>query len=264
MTVMLQISDPHFGTEQPLVVEALLRLVKSQQPTLIVMSGDLTQRARRSEFAAARQFVDRCMPVPTLAIPGNHDIPLFNLAARAFFPYANYQRSFGRELEPVHASEDAMVLCLKTTRRYRHKDGEVSSAQIQRVASQLERATPQQLRVVVAHQPVAAAVASDHKNLLHGREQAINAWARAGVDLILGGHIHLPYVMPLQNLPRRVYAVQAGTAVSTRVRDGVPNSVNLIRYDGSSPQAVVERWDYLAAEDAFVPVMRHALALGLV
>jgi hypothetical protein len=118
--------------------------------------------------------------------------------------------------------------------------------------------------VVVTHQPIAAAVASDHKNLLRGRERAIPEWAKAGVDLILGGHIHLPYVMPLQNLSRRVYAVQAGTAVSTRVRDGVPNSVNLIRYDGLSPQAQVERWDYLAAEDAFVPVMRHALALGTI
>jgi 3',5'-cyclic AMP phosphodiesterase CpdA len=262
MTVLLQISDPHFGTEQPPVVEALLRLVKQQQPTLIVMSGDLTQRARRGEFAAARQFVDRLAPVPALVIPGNHDIPLFNLPARAFNPYANYRRAFGNALEPVHESHDALVLCLKTTRRYRHKDGEVSNAQIQRVASQLERATPRQLRVVVTHQPVAAAVASDHKNLLHGREQAIAAWARAGVDLILGGHIHLPYVMPLQDLPRRVYAVQAGTAVSTRVRDGIPNSVNLIRHDGSSPQVLVERWDYLAAGDVFAPVMRHTLALG--
>jgi 3',5'-cyclic AMP phosphodiesterase CpdA len=264
MTALLQISDPHFGTEQPKVVEALLRLVQSQQPTLIVMSGDLTQRARRSEFAAARQFVDCCAPTPTLVIPGNHDIALFNLAARVFYPYASYRRAFGPELEPVHLSDDVLVLCLKTTRRYRHKDGEVSQAQIQRVSRQLERATPRQLRVVVTHQPIAAAVASDHKNLLRGRERAIPEWAKAGVDLILGGHIHLPYVMPLQNLSRRVYAVQAGTAVSTRVRDGVPNSVNLIRYDGLSPQAQVERWDYLAAEDAFVPVMRHALALGTI
>ena len=262
MTVLLHVSDPHFGTEQPPVVEALLRLIKQQQPSLIVMSGDLTQRAQRSEFAAARQFVDRSMPIPTMVIPGNHDIPLFNLAARAFRPYGHYRHAFGEEMEPVHASDSALVLCLKTTRRYRHKDGEVSSAQIRRVADQLARATPKQLRVVVTHQPVAAAAASDHKNLLHGRERAVAAWARAGVDLILGGHIHLPYVMPLQNLPRRVYAVQAGTAVSTRVRDGVPNSVNLIRHEGASPQALVERWDYLAAEDAFGMVMRHALALG--
>jgi 3',5'-cyclic AMP phosphodiesterase CpdA len=262
MTVLMQISDPHFGTEQPPVLEALLRLVRAQKPQLIVMSGDLTQRAHRREFAAARAFVDRWAPVPTLVIPGNHDIPLFDVAARAFYPYARYRRAFGPELEPVHASDDLLVLCVKTTRRYRHKDGEVNDRQIQRVSRQLEHATPKQLRVVVTHQPVAAAVAADHKNLLHGRERAVAAWANAGADLILGGHIHLPYVMPLTGLPRRVYAVQAGTAVSTRVRDGVPNSVNLIRCEGPASQAVVERWDYLAADDAFEPVMRHVLALG--
>lgn len=262
MTVLLQISDPHFGTEQPPVVEALLRLVHQLQPQLIVMSGDLTQRAHRREFATARAFVDRCAPVPTLAIPGNHDIPLFNMAARAFYPYAHYRRAFGSVLEPVYESDEALVLCLNTTRRYRHKDGDVSDTQIQRVARCLDNAATSQLRVVVTHQPVAAAVASDHKNLLHGRERAIATWARAGVDLILGGHIHLPYVMPLQNLPRRVYAVQAGTALSTRVRDGVPNSVNLIRYQGPASEAVVERWDYLSRETAFVCVKQHALALG--
>jgi 3',5'-cyclic AMP phosphodiesterase CpdA len=262
MTVLMQISDPHFGTEQPPVVEALLRLVHAQAPQLIVMSGDLTQRAHRREFTAARAFVDRCAPVPTLAIPGNHDIALFNVAARAFYPYAAYRHAFGKTLEPVHVSDELLVLCVKTTRRYRHKDGDVSDRQIQRVSRQLERATTKQLRVVVTHQPVAAAVAADHKNLLHGREKAIAAWAAAGVDLILGGHIHLPYVMPLADLPRRIYAVQAGTAVSTRVRDGVPNSINLIRYEGHASLAVVERWDYRAADDAFVPVMRHALALG--
>src|SRR6476661_987702 len=101
MSLLMQISDTHFGTEQGDVVEALVRLVREQAPDLVMLSGDITQRARRRQFAAARAFVDRLAPVPLVAIPGNHDIPLFNVALRLMAPYANYSRAFGAELEPV-------------------------------------------------------------------------------------------------------------------------------------------------------------------
>ena len=88
MSVLLQISDPHFGTEQAPVVDALLTLAHAQRPDLVVLSGDITQRARRAQFAAARRFVERLAPSALLAIPGNHDIPLFNPVARLLWPYA--------------------------------------------------------------------------------------------------------------------------------------------------------------------------------
>ena len=99
MTCVLQISDPHFGTEQPHVMRALLQLAREQQPEVILLTGDITQRARRSQFAAAARFVSQ-LPAPVLAVPGNHDIPLFNLIARALNPYGNYKRAFGNNLEP--------------------------------------------------------------------------------------------------------------------------------------------------------------------
>ncbi|SAK91070.1 Ser/Thr protein phosphatase family protein [Caballeronia arationis] len=266
MTLLLQVSDPHFGTERPRVVDALLRLVDSMPPDLVVMSGDLTQRARRAQFRAARTFVDRLAPTPAIVVPGNHDIPLFNLFARVFHPYANHQRVFGVDLEPVFDSPALLVITLNTTRPYRHKDGEVSMQQVRRVAERLERATPAQLRIVVTHQPVAVTRAQDETNLLHGRERAVQRWARAGADLVMGGHIHLPYVLPLHdtfaNLPRRVWAVQAGTALSSRVRGTIDNSVNLIRYDQAAPgprRAVVERWDFAEASGAFGRVTHHEL-----
>ncbi len=261
MTVLLQISDTHFGTEQPPVVEALVRLVHEQAPDLVVLSGDITQRARRKQFRAARAFVDRLGVVVTLAIPGNHDIPLFNVAARLFYPYANYSREFGIELEPVFESDQLLVITLNTTRFYRHTDGEVSNEQIKRVATRLEQAAPTKLRVVVTHQPVAVTRAQDETNLLHGRMEAIRHWAQAGADIILGGHIHLPYVLALHQqvaeLPRRLWAIQAGTAVSSRVRHEVGNSVNLIRYSVQAArrrEAVIERWDYVKSEQNFQAV----------
>ena len=271
MSGLLQISDAHFGTERPEVVAALERLTAQLAPELVVLSGDITQRATRAQFAAARAFVDRLAVQKIISIPGNHDIPLFQLGARLLSPYGRYRRAFGKELEPRFSSPEWLVLTLNTTRWYRHSDGAVSDAQIERTAARLAEATPQQLRIVVTHQPVMVTRTEDLPNRLHGRERAVARWSDTGADLILGGHIHLPFVRPLSEAfpdcaPTR-WAVQAGTAVSSRVRSGKPNSVNLVRPEmqGARRACRVERWDYAANENAFVCAesMQLPLAGGL-
>lgn len=265
MSVLLQISDTHFGTERPQVVEALVALAAQQRPDVVVLSGDITQRARPAQFLAAKTFVER-LRAPVLAIPGNHDIALFDLWARLSRPYARYGAVFGHELEPVHASRDLLIVGVNTTRAWRHKHGEVSAAQIDRVRAQLSAASAHQLRVVVVHQPVAVTLALDQPNLLRGRDAAVQAWSAAGADLVMGGHIHLPYTLALQGLARRLWVVQAGTAVSSRTRPEAPNSVNLVRWGEASgggaapspsqPEAgttcLVERWDFSQPERVFV------------
>ncbi|MDR7295508.1 3',5'-cyclic AMP phosphodiesterase CpdA [Pelomonas aquatica] len=245
MTVVLQVSDPHFGTEQPQAMAALQRLSAELRPDLLLVTGDITQRARAEQFARAKACFEQLGVPAWLVIPGNHDIPLFNVCARAFNPYGRYASAFGEALEGSFERDDLRVIAINTTRRYRHKHGEVSAGQIERVAQQLAFARPGQLRVVAVHQPVAVPT-SDTQNLLRGHAVAVRRWAAAGADLIIGGHIHLPYVVPLRSrwpdLPRQVWAVQAGTALSSRVRGGIANSVNVIR-TGPGRSAVVERWD---------------------
>ncbi len=266
MTVVLHISDPHFGTEQLPVVEALARLAQAQSPDLVILSGDITQRAKRSEFETARKFIDRLHVPARLVIPGNHDIPLFQLAARIFTPYARYRRAFGANLEPVFETAALLVIGVNTTRRYRHIEGEVSRAQINRVVRRLQQANDSQLRIVVTHQPVYVTHAEDEKNLLNGRENAMRRWADAGADLILGGHIHRPYVCALHerlaDFPRRVWAVQAGTALSDRIRYDAGNSINLIRCGSLAPpqHCIIERWDYDDKLQDFVLVVAEELA----
>jgi len=252
MSVLLQISDTHFGTERAPVVEALVALALAQRPDRVLLSGDITQRASRAEFRAARAFTDR-LGVPVLAIPGNHDIPLFNLWLRLFRPYARQRAAFGDEMEPVYESPELLLQCVRTTRRYRHQNGEVSAAQIERVAQRLQAATPAQLRLVLVHQPVAVPRPEDVHDRLRGVAPALQRWAAAGADIAMGGHIHLPYVMPLPGLVRPMWAVQAGTAVSARVRNGVPNSVNLLRWGAGAPagRCLVERWDFAAGSACF-------------
>ena len=265
MSVLLQISDTHFGTEQPPVMQALVELAMQLRPDVVVLSGDITQRARPDQFRTAKAFVER-LGAPVLAIPGNHDIALFDLWARLTRPYARYAAVFGADLEPVYTSDDFLIVGVNTTRAWRHKNGEVSMAQIDRVAKLLHAAGPRQLRVVVVHQPVAVILEEDRTNLLGGHEAATRVWSAAGADVVMGGHIHLPYTLALQGLARHTWVVQAGTAVSSRTRSGTPNSVNVLRWSvqsaGNEPRSesdsqetdscIVEQWDYVVSKQAFV------------
>lgn len=290
MTRILHISDPHFGAEVESIVQALLRLSHDLQPDLVLLGGDLTQRARRAQFEAVRRFV-QTLDRPVLAVPGNHDIPLFNVLARLLNPYGGYRRAMGAVLEPVFETPRLLAIGVNSTRPLRHERGQVDDRQITRVAQRLRRAHPDCLRIVLLHHPVRAAVETDRNNLLIGREKAVPAWVEAGADLILGGHIHLPYVMPALGEPcifnasltvgqvhgesavahdealgerkhsqRQAWVVQAGTAVSRRVRGGVANSVNVIEHAVAAGRhdCSIQRWDYHAGQNAFHCVSRHA------
>ena len=265
MTTLLQVSDPHFGTEQAPVMAALERLAHDLRPDVVLLSGDITQRARRAQFDAAARFVERLGIPARLAIPGNHDIPLYDVFTRAFAPYRGFVRCFGDDFAPVHEDTDVAVFGVRTTRRYRHKHGEVSDAQVADIAAKLRAAPPEKLRVVVVHQPVDLPPERNQRNLLRGRDAAVRAWVDAGVDLVLGGHIHLPFLRLLSHtfpdLPRRAWCGQAGTAVSHRIRHEANNSVNLLTYRAGDEAAVFERWDFAGPTEGFLPIERHALAL---
>ena len=270
MSVILHISDTHFGTEDAPVVQALRALVREQRPDALVLSGDVTQRARAAQFAAAREFCDSLGIAHRLTLPGNHDIPLFNVFGRIAMPYRGYKAAFGDDLEPVLELPDAVVIGVNTTRPARHKDGEVSREQVRRVVQRLGGIPRDRLRIVVTHQPACVMRPEDEKDRLHGGAEAVKAWSEAGADLVLGGHIHLPYVSDVcamvQGARRTMYCVQAGTALSLRVRHNSPNSLNLLRWVAPAPDIPrvcrVERWDYDLADARFELTHPYELTLG--
>lgn len=264
MTVLLHLSDTHFGTERSPVVAAVQALAREQQPELVIASGDITQRARAAEFQAARDFFDS-LGAPLLAIPGNHDIPLLDVFGRVFAPYGGYQRAFGRVLEPRTMLPTAWVAGINTTRPWRHKHGEISPAQAEHAAGWLQGAPRGVLRVIAVHQPPAVQHEADAADLLRGAAQAAAVWAAAGVHLVLGGHIHLPYAMRLPGrlgaLPRAPWLAQAGTAVSARTRPEAPaNSLNLVRQIGTATWRL-ERWDFDAASGRFAEALQQAACM---
>lgn len=257
MRLILHLSDTHFGTERPAVAAALTRLVHREQPDIAVLSGDVTQRARRAQFAAARRFLDALAVPVTLTLPGNHDIPLDNVGARLLHPYRRYEEVFPGPLSRAHHGPGELILMLNSTRWYRHVHGTLAREQIDWSCQQLRSVPAGHLKLVVTHHPVFVPRASEEHNLLRGYRDAVTAWADAGADLILGGHIHLPSIVPLAlplALTRSVWSVQAGTAVSSRVRWDAPNSVNLLRYDPATTpgECRAEMWNFSVTGDEFV------------
>lgn len=261
---MIQLSDLHFGTERPEVVDALIEQIQQLQPDLVLLSGDITQRARREQFRACERFLAQLPARPVLAVPGNHDLPLFNIWQRLWSPYASYSRTFGDELAPWFEFADVLVVGVNTTRPGKHVDGSFSAERVAAVARRLEHSAAQ-LKIVMGHHPVDAVLDVDEKNIATGADAAVRAWSRAGMQLYLAGHIHYPFCASLERrypgVPASCWTLQAGTAVSRRVRDHKANSFNLIEWCSGQDMIELERWDFTPALPGFLRVEQLQLPL---
>lgn len=254
MRTIAHISDLHFGREDVRVAEALMRELESVRPDLVIVSGDLTQRARRAQFAAAARYLRR-LPAPFAVVPGNHDIPLYDVVRRFLSPLGRYRRFITPELAPRFDDAELCVLGLNTARPYRWKDGVIDPEQIALLRERFAAADGR-LRVLVTHHPLSPRPHDPEPALVRGGRDALSAAAEAGVDLTLAGHLHLGYLADVRPVdgPRGVMVVQAGTAISNR-RPHEPNSYNLLTVDLPRLTIEIRAWD----GGAFAP--RETIAL---
>ena len=248
MKTLVHLSDLHFGRIDPALVDPLRRAVVELKPDLVAISGDFTQRARRSQFAAARAFVES-LDAPTLAVPGNHDIPFYNVWARFVTPLERYRAYISDELEPEYQDDEMIVVGVNTARSLAIGEGRINGRQVDRVLRRLASVPAQVLRVIVTHHPFDLPPGVEARRLLGRSAQAMARLAEANADLFLSGHLHISHVSHAVDrydiAGHSALIVQAGT-VSTRSRGEQP-SFNVLRLQ--RPEILLSRhaWDDAAA-----------------
>jgi 3',5'-cyclic AMP phosphodiesterase CpdA len=250
--VIAHLSDLHFGRIDPSTLDPLVGAIEHLRPDLIAVSGDLTQRARRREFADARQFLDR-LDGPMIVVPGNHDVPLRNPWTRFFSKWDRFREHIHGDLDQTYADDAMVVVGINTARALSWKRGRINAEQIENVHRAFTAAAPGMLRVLVAHHPLDIPVDWPGSNRAKHARRALERWAECGVDLILAGHAHKAFASgdaaSLHIGNHNAVIVQAGTATSTRGR-GEPNSFNAIHV--SAHQIRVARLTWRHDEQRFL------------
>jgi 3',5'-cyclic AMP phosphodiesterase CpdA len=247
MPRLIHLSDLHFGAHDPVLVEAIEARIGEERPDLVVISGDFTQRARTEEFKEACRFLTRLKEAghEVLGVPGNHDVPLYDVLRRFLSPLTRYRRFIDDELCPYHELDGAVVLGINTARSMTFSDGRISHEQMGFIRQTFERARDVP-RVLVTHHPLfALPVGGEVANAVGRSEMALDAIAEAGVDLLLAGHNHRSSTHSARDLATRAgpaLVIQAGTATSIRLRDE-EQSFNSIDIAGDLVTLTVQSWN---------------------
>ncbi len=236
MSRIAHLSDVHFGAHVPAIVEAAEAWLRRERPDLVIISGDFTQRARVAQYEQACAFVDRIesMGLPVLAVPGNHDIPLYDVARRFVRPLSRYKRFIEEELCPWFENEQLAVLGLNTARSLTIKDGRINEDQIALLRERFANVPDGKTKILVTHHPLFAMPIGEAGELTKsvGRhELAVEAVCAAGVHVLLAGHFHRTFAESARKMVENAgsaLVIQAGTATSYRLRDDETQSFNFI------------------------------------
>lgn len=250
MRIVVHISDLHFGRINPAILKPLQAFVTEVNPTLVAVSGDLTQRARTVEYIAARDFLAG-IPCPQIVVPGNHDVPLRNPFNRFIKGLAGYRQYITDNLEPFFADEEIAVAGVNTARALTWKNGRINRWQLQRLREQLQPIGNDKIKIVVTHHPFDLPAGAEGE--IVGRSRlAIQTLAECRVDMLLAGHFHIADIgytsKRYKTAGYTALIVSSGTTTSTRAR-GQPNSLNVVRI--ARPNVTIDRFTWRPVTQRF-------------
>ena len=211
-----QISDLHCGGPHflPNMLERAISEVNDLEPDVVICSGDLTTFGFKEEYALARQYLDLIECDSLVVIPGNHDSR--NVG------YVHFEELFGPRNSVLRLNGVTIVAVDSTEPDLDH--GVIGRGRYRWIEEQFADGDPR-LRVFVLHHHLLPVPGTGReRNIVYDAGDAIECLQRAGVNLVLSGHKHVPYAWRLEDL----FVINAGTVSSQRLRGKTRPCYNLI------------------------------------
>ena len=231
MTIrIVHVSDIHFGCENAEALAAVHAHVAETLPDLVAVTGDITQAGYPREFASARAWL-KTLPVPVISTPGNHDTPYWSVLGRLCWAFRDYGRYIGPGAFDTVSAPGVRAVAFNTARgaqpRMNWSKGQARRDDAMEVCRRLSDEPG--LKVAICHHPLMEVTGGPMTGRVWGGVEASRIIAEGGADLILTGHVHMPFAHALPFGDGRSYAVGAST-LSLRER-GCPAGFNLIEVD---------------------------------
>lgn len=217
-------SDVHFGVENPAAHAEFARAAREEGADAVLCTGDITQRAKHSEYAAAARYFAQ-FDCPVILSVGNHDMPYYNLWERFTDPYRRY-RELQRAVAGTLESDDVVLVPLKSTvraqPRFPWSDGFVTQSALEKTLMHLRNLEgDDRHKLIICHHPLLGEH-DDRRNPSIGGDRAFAALAKAGGDAVASGHVHTPFDMVRERDGHEMRMLGAGT-LSTRLRNAPPS-----------------------------------------
>ena len=229
-TRLFHISDVHFGVEDRAALDAVAQAVADERPDAVVCTGDLTQRAKHSEYAAARDWF-ASLGVPVVLEPGNHDMPYYNPWERFTDPFRRYNRLNAAVGSPF-VSDDVVLVPLRTTvraqTRFPWSDGVIRPTALQDTLDQLAalEGDPRTI-IVIGHHPLLGPEGFSNNPTIGG-DDAFAQIAATGAHAMISGHVHVPFDQERVAANGHGLRIIGTGTLSTRLRHGTPASWRVI------------------------------------
>ena len=241
---LFHFSDIHFGTEHKAAVAGALEHALTNERDLVLITGDITQKGYRREFAAAAAWV-KAMPEPVFVTTGNHDVSYWDPIARIFYPWERFETYIGHPaVDHQYDGPGFSVRGVNTARGWQMRPnwskGVIDLDQTRRAALALANAPEGALKILACHHPLVEMIGAPMSGEVKRGEEAARIFTDCGVDLIMTGHVHVPFALPITMGDKCSYGVGAGT-LSLRER-GAPPGFNCVEWDDSEVQVTALGW----------------------
>jgi len=235
VVTIAHISDLHIGSQYfiPNLMSRTVEELNELRPDAVICTGDLTNEGFKQEYTTAQTFLSMLKCERILYVPGNHDSRNVGyLHFEELFGDRDNVMSFGRvKVVGTDSSEPDL------------DNGRIGRERYGWIKDNFENGDKFKI-FAIHHHLLPVPGTGRERSMVHDAGDLLEVLIQCGVDLVLCGHKHVPYVWRLENL----VVVNAGTASTLRLRGNTKPCYNIIEIEDKDRVRIFRKYPFGSQE----------------